>query len=319
MNKYSYCATMLAAILSTTTMANASSLAISVANDDAGIFQPSLNALYGRQAADRGDYTVGLFLGYSHDLTDASQLSFHIAQDIYSPSGANKRKPEAVKGDRAFSAFLHTGLEWNSLATNWLRYRFGTDIGVIGPDAGGQEVQNRAHRIIGAEKYPAWQDQIENRYGYTAKGMVSLTPSIDILGVNVGLYPEISAVGGNLFQYLGYGATVALGNDKTFNSDNGFGLLSRRGLMHSQKEGLIYKIFAGVERREVDKNYTLQGKTLQTKMETVDINKTVDEYRVGATIGYSPVAFSLSLNKVTSEFRTGDDYSYINGDITFFF
>ncbi|EOE8709331.1 DUF2219 family protein, partial [Salmonella enterica subsp. enterica serovar Kentucky] len=169
MNKYSYCATMIAAILSTTTMANASSLAISVANDDAGIFQPSLNALYGHKAADRGDYTAGLFLGYSHDLTDASQLSFHIAQDIYSPSGANKRKPEAVKGDRAFSAFLHTGLEWNSLATNWLRYRLGTDIGVIGPDAGGQEVQNRAHRIIGAEKYPAWQDQIENRYGYTAK------------------------------------------------------------------------------------------------------------------------------------------------------
>ncbi len=65
-----------------------------------------------------------------------------------------REKPEAVKGDRAFSAFLHTGLEWNSLATNWLRYRLGTDIGVIGPDAGGQEVQNRAHRIIGAEKIP---------------------------------------------------------------------------------------------------------------------------------------------------------------------
>lgn len=121
--------------------------------------------------------------------------------------------------------------------------------------------------------------------------MVSLTPAIDILGVNVGFYPEVSAVGGNLFQYLGYGATVALGNDKTFNSDNGFGLLSRRGLIHTQKEGLIYKVFAGVERREVDKNYTLQGKTLQTKMETVDINKTVDEYRVGATIGYSPSHF----------------------------
>lgn len=52
---------MIAAILSTTTMANASSLAISVANDDAGIFQPSLNALYGHPAADRGDYTAGLF------------------------------------------------------------------------------------------------------------------------------------------------------------------------------------------------------------------------------------------------------------------
>lgn len=82
MNKYSYCATMIAAILSTTTMANASSLAISVANDDAGIFQPSLNALYGHKAADRGDYTAGLFLGYSHDLTDASQLSF-ISRKIF--------------------------------------------------------------------------------------------------------------------------------------------------------------------------------------------------------------------------------------------
>lgn len=89
---------MIAAILSTTTMANASSLAISVANDDAGIFQPSLNALYGHPAADRGDYTAGLFLGYSHDLTDASQLSFHIAQDIYSPSGANK---ESLKPSKA--------------------------------------------------------------------------------------------------------------------------------------------------------------------------------------------------------------------------
>ncbi|MCF3740165.1 DUF2219 domain-containing protein, partial [Salmonella enterica subsp. enterica serovar Weltevreden] len=37
------------------------------------------------------------------------------------------------------------------------------------------------------------------------------------------------------------------------------------------------------------------------------------------TIGYSPVAFSLYLNKVKSEFRTGEDYSYINGDITLFF
>lgn len=45
-------------------------------------------------------------------------------------------------------------------------------------------------------------------------------------------------------------------------------------------------------------------------METVYINKTVDEYRVGATVGYSPIAFSFSLSQVTSEFRTGNYYSY---------
>ncbi|GAB7921340.1 hypothetical protein OkiPb00221_50400 [Escherichia coli] len=195
-----------------------------------------------------------------------------------------------------------------------------TPQGVVGPDAGGQKVQNKAHEIIGAEKYHAWDDQIENRYGYTVKGMLSMTPSMDILGANVGLYPEVSAVTGNLFQYVAYGATIAIGNDKTFNSDNGFGLLAPRGLMHmSDTSGFKYKIFAGMERRDVNRNYTLEGKTIQTKQTTVSLNKTVDEYQVGATIGYAPVAFTLAFNKVTSEFKTGDDYSFINGAITFFF
>ncbi|WP_139615350.1 lipid A-modifier LpxR family protein, partial [Escherichia coli] len=130
----------------------------------------------GNKHENRDDYSQGLFLGYSHDISDSSQLSLHIAQDIYSPSGSNKRHNTAVTGDRAFSAYTHTGIEWNSLANDWIRYRLGTDIGVVGPDAGGQKVQNKAHEIIGAEKYHAWDDQIENRYGYTVKGMLSMTP-----------------------------------------------------------------------------------------------------------------------------------------------
>ncbi|MEE6988562.1 DUF2219 family protein [Escherichia coli :H19] len=301
-------------------VANADSISLSLSNDDAGFFQPAINKIYSHKTENRDDYTQGIFLGYSHDLTELSQLSFHIAQDIYSPSGSNKRLPTAKSGDRAFSAFLHSGIEWNALANNWFRYRLGTDLGVIGPDAGGQNVQNKAHKIIHAEKYQSWDDQIENRYGYTVKGMVSLTPSIDLMGINIGVYPELTAVSGNLFQYIGYGATFSLGNDKIFNSDNGFGLLANRGLIHSSgNRGLIYKIFAGIERREVDRNYTLQGKTLQTRSKTVSLNKTVDEYRVGATIGYSPVALTMSLNRISPEFKSGKDYSFINGAITFIF
>ncbi|WP_105211095.1 lipid A deacylase LpxR family protein [Escherichia albertii] len=318
--KKSVIAGVFIALSFTTCSAIADSLALSLANDDAGKLQPILNDIYGNKHENRDDYSQGLFLGYSHDISDSSQLSLHIAQDIYSPSGSNKRHNTAVTGDRAFSAYTHTGIEWNSLANDWIRYRLGTDIGVIGPDAGGQKVQNKAHEIIGAEKYHAWDDQIENRYGYTVKGMLSMTPSMDILGANVGLYPEVSAVTGNLFQYVAYGATIAIGNDKTFNSDNGFGLLAPRGLMHmSDTSGFKYKIFAGMERRDVNRNYTLEGKTILTKQTTVSLNKTVDEYQVGATIGYAPVAFTLAFNKVTSEFKTGDDYSFINGAITFFF
>ncbi len=59
-----------------------------VANDDAGIFQPSLNALYGHPAADR--VIMSGSLATAND-PPGRQSTLHIAQDIYSPSGANKR------------------------------------------------------------------------------------------------------------------------------------------------------------------------------------------------------------------------------------
>ncbi len=82
-------------------------------------------------AASRGDYTAGLFLGCSHTISRRQSTLFHIAQDICT-IGLNKRKPEAVKSDRAFSAALssyRTGVEF--ISRNWLRYRLGTDIGVV--------------------------------------------------------------------------------------------------------------------------------------------------------------------------------------------
>ena len=95
---------------------------------------------------------------------------------------------------------------------------------LLAPTQAVRKYKIKLMRLLGQKKYHAWDDQIENRYGYTVKGMLSMTASMDILGANVGLYPEVSAVTGNLFQYVAYGATIAIGNDKTFNSDNGFGL-----------------------------------------------------------------------------------------------
>ncbi len=62
-------------------MANAGSLAISVANDDAGIFQPSLNALYGHKAADGVIILPGSFRLQPRS-RDASQYSF-ISRKIF--------------------------------------------------------------------------------------------------------------------------------------------------------------------------------------------------------------------------------------------
>ncbi len=67
-----------------------------------------------------------------------------------------------------------------------------------------------------------------------------LTPAIDILGVNVerALSGILCCRRQSLASGIwGYGATVALGNDEPSTLIMGLGLLSRRGLIHTQKEG----------------------------------------------------------------------------------
>lgn len=293
------------------TLSAADNLVVSLSNDDGGIFQRSQDMLYGKKSGAQDDYTQGLFLGYALDISRDNQLAFYIGQDLFSPTGENKRKATAIPGDRAFSGYLFTGVDWNSISNPWVRHRLALDVGVVGKDAGGKRMQNAMHQVIKGDKYPAWDDQIKNRYGAVLKSQVTLTPNIDMAGINVGLYPELSAVGGNLFQYYGWGATLALGNDKQFNADNGYGLLNRRGLMHLEERGLVYKLFAGANQRWVGMNYTLEGRTQQTNQQTVDRKHLVNEYQVGAALGYTPVMMSLSLHKVTSEYKGGDDHSYV--------
>lgn len=294
----------------TANIAQAGSITFSFSNDDVGTFEPLFGDL--NDDISRDDYTQGLFLGYSHDLNERDQISFYLAHDMFSPSGDAKLNPTATPGDRAFCGYFFGGVDWNSRPTDWFRYRLGLDVGVVGPDAGGEELQDTLHWLISAEKYRAWNDQVRNRHGYAVKGMATLTPSVDLGSLNAGLYPHLSAVGGNLFSFVGFGASVALGNDRVFNSDNGFGLLSRRGMFQSATPGFFYKVFAGVEFREVDKSYILEGHTEESGLTTVDLNRWVDEYRVGGAIGFSSMAFSMTLHKITSEFKTGMDYTFIN-------
>lgn len=83
-------------------------------------------------------------------------------------------------------------------------------------------------------------------------------------------------------------------------------------MFQSVTPGFFYKVFDGVEFRQVDRSYILEGQTEETDLTPVDLNRWVDEYRVGGAIGFSAVAFSMTLHKITSEFKTGMDYTFIN-------
>lgn len=81
--KKSVIAGVFIALSFTTCSAIANSLALSLANDDAGKFQPILNDIYGNKHENRDDYSQGLFLGYSHDISQTRANYLSILRKIF--------------------------------------------------------------------------------------------------------------------------------------------------------------------------------------------------------------------------------------------
>ncbi len=141
------------------------------------------------QAADRGDYAAGLFGGYSR--VSRRQSALFISRKIFvilHQAPARSLKPSRATA-RSAPFFIPDWVEFISHQVVTLSFRC-ADIGVIGriPAQAVRKFQNRrAHRIIGAEKYPAGRIKLKNRYGYIRQRNGVLTPAIDILGVSIGL------------------------------------------------------------------------------------------------------------------------------------
>src|SRR6185437_8358686 len=140
-----------------------------------------------------------------------------LAQSMFTPQ--NKASSAPVLNDRPYAAWLYAGLK---LQTERLD-RLDTaelDLGMVGPAALGQQVQDDWHQLIGVSGANGWSHQIKNEPGVDLMlerlWRVPLTPQADDrdrdeLGVD--LIPNAVGSLGNVFTYGGGGVTIRVGND----------------------------------------------------------------------------------------------------------
>lgn len=117
-----------------------------------------------------------------------SNFGISIGQQIFTPNDI--RASGLIQDDRPYAAWLYLGLSahfQNDLASHSLEL----DVGVIGPEAGGQNIQNGVHKIIGKYYAEGWKNQLrteptlqisyQQRFGFFELSREDQTKYLDII------------------------------------------------------------------------------------------------------------------------------------------
>jgi lipid A 3-O-deacylase len=142
------------------------------------------------------------------------KFGYELGQNIYTP--AHIRATQLLLDDRPYGGWLYGGLvlQRRGLAANrWLSLdHFQLDVGIIGPEALGEDAQNWVHRVRGFEEALGWDHQLETEPGVALKYQRSwlLTTPLDRPRW-FDLIPHAGASVGNVDTSLRAGLTFRAG------------------------------------------------------------------------------------------------------------
>lgn len=115
-------------------------------------------------AEDRVPQWAPLLTDWSQELQkefekSSTNFGLSLGHQIYTPK--NTRTSELILDDRPYAAWLYLGLS-ASFQTETHNHSLELDIGMVGPAALGEQVQNNFHSMIDVERAEGWKHQLEN-------------------------------------------------------------------------------------------------------------------------------------------------------------
>lgn len=199
-------------------------------------------------------------------------------------------------------------------------------IGIVGPLAGGEWVQNNFHRLIGVDESFGWNNQLENELGvllsYDRRWQLREFALPTTADLSFDIVPSFGFSLGNVLTQASLGATLRFGS-KLRMSD-----LPAR-VRPSTPGGGIFRtapdspfgwyLFAGVEGRAVAHNIFLDGNTLQDSL-SVDKHNFVADFQIGAVLRFKNAQLSYTFVTRTEEFDTqNESQQFGSANLTFQF
>lgn len=243
-----------------------------------------------------------------HSDVEKSYYSMSVSHRMYTPE--RTLTPDIVSNDHPYATYLLIGAQKISFNFNKkLKKTSKIDIGVIGPLAGGEVIQNNLHDNISiAQHSEGWHNQIKNDFclQYSAmieKGIVNI-PMWEVngfIGAKVGVPHTEAQVGG----------------------------YSRFGIFHNYFRGIGIDIssdfnawvFISGSIFLVNYNATLQGGTInQGNVHTIDpINNNLIQGRFGGVVEYKRLSVEYGMVVRSPEFNAAYWHRWAHFVIAFAF
>ena len=278
---------------------------IQLENDALSI--PSTDELY--TSGERLGYVgpTGALPGFISDLgrgifgEGTQRLEFDLQQQIFTPTKTQLYNPNPQDRPYAGQLSLRLSLIQDTMQTRSIA---GVAVGVVGPAALGQPVQNGFHEIIGQTPNRGWRYQLHNEPTLDfSGGRIWREEVADFGPIGVQVLPQITGQIGNTEIYAQTGAIVRFGQGL----DSDFG----PAVMQPQLSGMdaytptrpfVWYVFGGVLGRLVAHDMLIQGNDFQSSRGT-GLTHLQGSLEFGAAVIYRGVRISAVETIETPQFH----------------
>jgi len=148
------------------------------------------------------------------DSAGSLRPGYFFGHEIYTPD--NIKSTNLVSNQRPYAGWLYGGLSVSSNTQNHFDV-WRLNLGVVGPSALGEEVQNNFHKLIGVDEAQGWEHQIKNKFGfmltYERGWRHKIFGDHSKLPIGADIIPHLGITIGNVQQFINSGFTFRLGND----------------------------------------------------------------------------------------------------------
>ena len=268
-------------------------------------------------------YTQGIVLSFIHPVVRYSPFSyshiklnkknalnyygFHAEQDVFTPRSIRYKSGAVYYGERPFTAVFFISHSLTSINTSKkLLLRTQLDLGILGPEAKGEEEQKGIHKALDNIEPQGWANQLSTDYivNYNVRaerGILNKKHAEFIVALTARL--------GTLYTDAGMGFIFRIGIFSPY--FNNLGLEKNAALRKND-----FKLYAVAKAngRLAGYNATLQG-GLTNRGNTYElpdnaISRAVADLSAGIVVAYKRVSLEYTKVYITPEFKTGLDHGW---------
>jgi len=239
------------------------------------------------------------------------RLGISVNQNLYTPEDTLTKAP--IPDDRPYAGWLSVGVALQTIFRQGdvpIRMdSYELSLGVVGPWALGEQMQNNFHDLIGNDESLGWDNQLKNepaiQLTFERRWRTGAWEFLPALSLEGDLVPYVGFGLGNVVTNALAGGIVRVGQDLR----NDFGPPRARPALPGSEafanDGISWYVFAGLEGQAVAHNIFLDGNTFRDGP-SVTRNPLVAEAQVGLAIFVGDVRIAYTHVMKSPEFEERD-------------